>query len=110
MAAAHKKETGKFQSLSGNSSVVGQSGWDSAGIRHFCFNPFQGIQVLSAGISGHDHAAVCPGFNPFQGIQVLSDAGADDTVLYGTMFQSLSGNSSVVGWKWHGQGFSPHFH
>ena len=84
-----------------------------------CFNPFQGIQVLSAeNFSAPFGAEVS--FNPFQGIQVLS-AGLARRQLgeffvsipfrefkccrpslsqrssYTHEFQSLSGNSSVVG-------------
>ena len=39
--------------------------------RYFCFNPFQGIQVLSV-YDHFDRVNDVPGFNPFQGIQVLS--------------------------------------
>ena len=61
-----------------------------------CFNPFQGIQVLSV---GKQRRAQCweKCFNPFQGIQVLSENAMHRTKGTGLQFQSLSGNSSVVG-------------
>ena len=112
----------RFQSLSGNSSVVGSStsvmnssmslSLVSIPFREFkccricaCvsahapasgFNPFQGIQVLS----GHGRrysGKKLTGFNPFQGIQVLSGGTSTDWTWHQLEFQSLSGNSSVVG-------------
>ena len=62
------------------------------------FNPFQGIQVLSDTrniLSGFRQAS----FNPFQGIQVLSVNAVAHIHSIVVLFQSLSGNSSVVGWE-----------
>ena len=113
----------EFQSLSGNSSVVGWH-WKSFRRSMAGFNPFQGIQVLS--VIWKSRRRFLPAFwrfNPFQGIQVLSAGGYEvwkfqshDVSIpfrefkccrglegavafcFG-LFQSLSGNSSVVGEK-----------
>ena len=93
-----------------------------------CFNPFQGIQVLSEqdygvlqvgarefqSLSGNSSVVGAPQhsrlslplfrFNPFQGIQVLSGAGGSGMKGADNEFQSLSGNSSVVG---HQEDFQP---
>ena len=62
----------EFQSLSGNSSVVGFDRCHRPCSGNCSFNPFQGIQVLSAA-GGDSVMATLNCFNPFQGIQVLSD-------------------------------------
>ena len=112
----------EFQSLSGNSSVVGQALRPARKTASASFNPFQGIQVLSASdeivliglcqdmfqsLSGNSSVVgniraegqLEPrgSFNPFQGIQVLSVPMLSHAFLFSVWFQSLSGNSSVVG-------------
>ena len=134
-----------FQSLSGNSSVVGFQTSEPERQGNTGFNPFQGIQVLSGNRwcsvfrkkcsvsipfrefkccrpSTCDAASAkaqvsipfrefkcCRGlplpgtvllsrrFNPFQGIQVLSVSADANFPIVLALFQSLSGNSSVVG-------------
>ena len=111
-----------FQSLSGNSSVVGSCGYSARKRKLKRFNPFQGIQVLSgskptarnwwgAGVSIPFREFKCcreklgrvndvlvqTCFNPFQGIQVLSGDLSKSLIFFMGTFQSLSGNSSVVG-------------
>ena len=86
----------QFQSLSGNSSVVGIPARPGKSL-WLRFNPFQGIQVLSD-IAGSIRNIHIHSFNPFQGIQVLSGM-CGFWMRPRIMFQSLSGNSSVVGWK-----------
>ena len=174
-----------FQSLSGNSSVVGDMALPTACDLE-CFNPFQGIQVLSVPdvtfrmpspflvsipfrefkccrfpvedshifqhgpvsipfrefkccrkwvskqgkkrfavsipfrefkccreMIGFESEISRAGFNPFQGIQVLSGTSLATSPANAISFQSLSGNSSVVGGRWehfqdrHNRGFNP---
>ena len=86
----------KFQSLSGNSSVVGKPDKGSITIKDFVSIPFREFKCCRTEPESLPVSA--PGFNPFQGIQVLSApsiSGMPTQMFF--QFQSLSGNSSVVG-------------
>ena len=85
-----------FQSLSGNSSVVGGIPENSG--RQTCrFNPFQGIQVLSATAFPVAHIAPM-GFQSLSGNSSVVGPHWSACRTEGSLwFQSLSGNSSVVG-------------
>ena len=89
-----------FQSLSGNSSVVGRLNFISLPIWFQVSIPFREFKCCRSSCVTAIDPVNAVGFNPFQGIQVLS-ANKPHTVrcqAY-SQFQSLSGNSSVVGQK-----------
>ena len=86
----------KFQSLSGNSSVVGQPQQ-----QYYCLYcrvsiPFREFKCCRSP-DKHRPRKWQKCFNPFQGIQVLSEGRFSLPIEIQTGFQSLSGNSSVVG-------------
>ena len=116
--------THTFQSLSGNSRIVGSHSGEGLYAVELSFNPFQGIQELSVSIYLYmfypkskyvsipfrefkncrlqkrrklqQFRQKC--FNPFQGIQELSvDFVRMPIRSVHYQFQSLSGNSRIVG-------------
>ncbi|KPA16024.1 hypothetical protein MHK_003769 [Candidatus Magnetomorum sp. HK-1] len=86
----------EFQSLPGNSKIVGQN-FDMQYFLILGFNPFQGILKLLVGHHNHLHIQFRYCFNPFQGIlKLLEDNFIPDFESY-FRFQSLPGNSKIVG-------------
>ena len=85
-----------FQSLSGNSSVVGQT--CSVRLQNLIcsFNPFQGIQVLSGTHNGRKRLRLFR-FQSLSGNSSVVGGCVRCGVVSSGEFQSLSGNSSVVG-------------